>query len=103
MLHSVLFKDADMMSSNYIFLSGSQFATIEAAKSTILSLYKSFEFVRTLCEDSPVLTEKLPFNWDINKLESEYFRRQSRYMQAVDNFANWLYKQGYFTSVRLSL
>lgn len=92
MYHSHLFRDADQMTANYMFLTGSQLDTIQAAKRDIMSLSNRLQRLETLISTNDSTT-------DPERLERWYFYTVSKYIKTCDSFGAWLYSCGYFETI----
>ena len=76
MYHLHLFRDADQMAANYLFLTGSQLDTIQAAKRDILSLSERLQRLETLIISNDGTT-------DPERLERWYFFTVSKYIKCA--------------------
>ena len=92
MLHSVLFRDADQMTANYMFLTGNQADTIARYKSEISGVFERLEKLERIATGSPLYA-------DFDRLERMYFAVQGKYCDLCASFEKWLYNQGYFETV----
>ena len=92
MYHSHLFRDADQMTANYIFLTGSQLDTIQAAKRDILSLSERLQKLEAMTAQEDTTT-------DPERLERWYFYTIDKYIKMCDAFGAWLYSCGYFGTI----
>ena len=92
MCHSHLFRDADQMTKNYMFLTGSQLDTIQTAKRDILSLSERLQRLEAMTaqEDTKI---------DPERLERWYFYTVDKYIKMCDSFGAWLYSCGYFGTI----
>lgn len=92
MYHSHLFRDADQMAANYMFLTGSQLDTIQAAKRDILSVSERLQRLEAMTaqEDTKI---------DPERLERWYFYTVNKYIKMCDSFGAWLYSCGYFGTI----
>jgi hypothetical protein len=92
MYHSQIFRDADQMEQNYMFLTGAQADTIAAAKTEIQSLSDRLDQLDIMAgSDSCRIAPE--------RLERWYFSTCCKYIDACDNFAKWLYSWGYWETV----
>jgi len=96
MLHSVLFRDADQMSANYMFLTGNQADTIARYKSEISGVFERLEKLERIATGQETAS---PLYADFDRLERMYFAVQGKYCDLCANFEKWLYNQGYFGTV----
>lgn len=92
MYHSHLFRDADQMTANYMFLTGSQLDTIQAAKRDILSLSERLQRLEAMTAQEDTTT-------DPERLERWYFYTVDKYIKMCDSFGAWLYSCGYFGTI----
>lgn len=92
MYHSHLFKDADQMTANYMFLTGSQLDTIQAAKRDILILSEHLQRLEAMTAQEDTTT-------DPERLERWYFYTVDKYIKMCDSFGAWLYSCGYFGTI----
>lgn len=96
MLHSFLFQDADRMTANYMFLTGSQADTIARYKSQISGVFERLEHLERIATGQ---TPASPLYQDLERLERLYFAVQGKYCDLCAKFEKWLYNQGYFCTI----
>ena len=96
-MHLVLFRDADQMKANYLFLTGSQLDFIQTMKAAILTAHANLESIEDRVNSYTPENENTFFNAE--RLERWYFAAVHRYTELCRQFENWLYKQGYFSTI----
>lgn len=96
MLHSVLFRDADQMTANYMFLTGNQAYTIARYKSEISGVFERLEKLERIATGQDAASS---FYADFDRLERMYFAVLGKYCDLCASFEKWLYNQGYFETV----
>lgn len=96
-MHLFLFRDADQMASNYMFLTGQQLDYIQTMKAAILSAHDNLESIEDRISYYSPANESTFFNAE--RLERFYFAAIQRYSELCKDFEKWLYKQGYFETI----
>lgn len=96
-MHLFLFRDADQMASNYMFLTGQQLDYIQTMKAAILSAHDNLESIEDRISNYSPANENTFFNAE--RLERWYFAALQRYSELCKDFEKWLYNQGYFGTI----
>jgi hypothetical protein len=96
-MHLFLFRDADQMAANYMFLTGSQFDYIQTMKAAILAAFDNLESIERKVNNYTPENENTFFNAE--RLERWYFAAVKRYTELCRTFEMWLYHQGYFATI----
>lgn len=97
MLHSTLFQDADRMTANYMFLTGSQAEYIQRMKADILAAFDTLESIENRINSYSPENENTFFNAE--RLERWYFAAVDKYIELCWAFESWIYSQGYFGTI----
>lgn len=96
-MHLFLFRDADLMIANYLFLSGGQLDYIRTMKAAILAAHDNLEHIEGRISNYSPENENTFFNAE--RLERWYFAAVAKYAELCQTFENWLYSQGYFYTI----
>lgn len=96
-MHLFLFRDADQMAANYMFLTGSQLDYIQTMKAAILAAFDNLESIERKVNNYTPENENTFFNAE--RLERWYFAAVNRYAELCRTFESWLYYQGYFSTI----
>lgn len=96
-MHLFLFRDADQMLANYMFLTGSQADYIQRMKADILSAFDTLESIENRVNSYSPENENTFFNAE--RLERWYFAAVKKYFELCRAFESWLYSQGYFGTI----
>lgn len=96
MYHSQLFRDADQMTANYMFLTGSQADTIARYKSEISGVFERLEHLERIATGQ---TPASPLYQNLGRLERLYFTIRGKYCDLCASFEKWLYSCGYFGTI----
>lgn len=96
-MHLFLFRDANQMSADYMFLTGSQADYIQRMKADILSAFDTLESIENRINSFNPENENTFFNAE--RLERWYFAAVEKYVELCRTFETWLYSQDYFYTI----